>query len=175
MDQQDVLVGMRLRLAAGGRLRRGGLLGAVAATLRPIHGPMGGALQGEGAGGHLAGIACWGQGAIGAGALPDREPGMHPVVGLGWAQPAWPAGPRLPRMRLLRDPKKEPLVCPLRQDAVGAAPALPLAHLPVPGLVRWIQRCLGRGKRREPTHTLCMRPSGRGQKLSRSVLSGEVS
>ena len=95
---------------------------------------------------------------------------MHPVVGRGLAQPELPAVHRLPRARLLIDKNKEQLVCHLRQDAVGAATDLPLAHLPLPGLVRWIQRCLGRSKRREQTHELCMRQAGRGQKLSRSVL-----
>jgi hypothetical protein len=77
---------------------------------------------------------------------------------------------RVQGIRLLIDQNKEQLVCHLRQDAFGAATDLPLAHLPLPGLVRWIKRCIGRSKRREQTHKLCMRQSGRGQKLSRSIL-----
>ena len=95
---------------------------------------------------------------------------MNPVVGLGLAQPELQAGHRLERIRLLVDKEEEQLVCHLRQDAFGAATDLPLAFLPLPRLVRWIQRCIGRSKRREPTHKLCMRQAGRGQKLSRSVL-----
>ena len=95
---------------------------------------------------------------------------MHPVVGLGLAQLEVQAVHGLERMRLLIDKNKEPLVFPRRQDAFGAATDLPLAFLPLPRLVRWIQRCIGRSKRREPTHKLCMRQAGRGQKLSRSVL-----
>jgi len=95
---------------------------------------------------------------------------MNPVVGLGLAQPELQAVHRLQRIRLLIDKKKEQLVFHLRQDAFGAATDLPLAYLPLPGLGRWIQRCIGRSKRREHTRELCMRQSGRGQKLSRSVL-----
>jgi len=65
IDQQDVLVGMRLLLAAVVRLLRGVLLGALAAPLRPINGHIGGALQGEVAGGDLARIAFWGHVEIG--------------------------------------------------------------------------------------------------------------
>ena len=65
IDQQDVLLGMRLLLAAVVRLLRGGLLGALAATLRPINGHMGGALQGEGVSGDLARIAFGGHAEIG--------------------------------------------------------------------------------------------------------------
>jgi hypothetical protein len=50
IDQQEVLVGMRLLLAAVVRRLRGVILGAWAATLRPSNGPMGGALQCAGAG-----------------------------------------------------------------------------------------------------------------------------
>ena len=95
---------------------------------------------------------------------------MHPVGGLGLAQPAWQAVHRLERIRLLVDKEEEQRVCHLRQEAVGAATDLPLAFLPLPRLVRWLQRCIGRRKRREQTHKLCMRQAGRGQKLSRSVL-----
>jgi hypothetical protein len=115
-------------------------------------------------------LACWGPGEIGSGARQDREQVMHPVGGLGLAQPEWQAVHRLQRIRLRRDKKKEQLVCQLRQDASGAATDLPWAYLPVPGLVRWLKRCIGRSTRREQTHKLCMRQSGRGQKLSRSVL-----
>src|SRR6266478_6075663 len=60
---------------------------------------------------------------------------MNPVVGLGLAQPELQAVHRLQRIRLLIDQNKEQLVCHLRQDAVGAATDLPLAPLPLPGLV----------------------------------------
>ena len=86
--QQAVLIGMRVLLTAGGRLLRGARLGALAATLRPIHGPLGGALQGEGVRGDLARIAFGGQAALGSGARHDGEQALHPVGGLGLAQPA---------------------------------------------------------------------------------------
>jgi hypothetical protein len=69
IDQQDVLVGMRLLFAAGVLLLRGVILGALAAALCPINRPIGGALQGEVVGSDLARIAFWGQAETGSGAL----------------------------------------------------------------------------------------------------------
>src|SRR5712664_3207583 len=84
---------------------------------------------------------------------------MNPVVGLGLAQPELQAVHRLQRIRLLIDKKKEQLVCHLRQDAFGAATDLPLAYLPLPGLGRWIQRCIGRSKRRSTrANSACVSP-----------------
>ena len=69
IDQQDVLVGMRLLFAAVVLLLRGVILGALAAALCPINRPIGGALQGEVVGSDLARIAFWGQAETGSGAL----------------------------------------------------------------------------------------------------------
>ena len=65
IDQQDVLVSMRLLLATVVCLLRGGILRALAATLCPLNGHIGGALQCEVAGGDLARIAFWSQVEIG--------------------------------------------------------------------------------------------------------------
>src|SRR5438132_10205305 len=78
--QHQVFLRRRFLLAAGMLLVQGGLLGALAAALRPIQGDMGGALQHEGAGGARARVACRRPSQIGEGALQDGPPVMPPMA-----------------------------------------------------------------------------------------------
>jgi hypothetical protein len=77
---------------------------------------------------------------------------------------------RLSWVSLLKNEKEKQFVFPLWQGACGPATDSTLARLALQGLVRRIQRSIGGRKRREQTRKLCMRQSGRGEKLSRSVL-----
>ena len=95
---------------------------------------------------------------------------MNPIVALWLAQIELQAVHGLQRMSLLVDEEEEQLVFPLRQDAFGAAAALALASLAFPGLVWRREDGIGRHKGRQHTRKLCVRQSGRGQELSRSVL-----
>ena len=126
-------------------------------------------LQREGTGGDPARVAfrCHVKG--GSGTLQAREQAMNPGVGLWLAQPELQAVHRLQRIRLLIGTDEKQLVFPLCHAAFGTPAGLPLASLALPGLVRWIKRCIGRSKRREQPRKLCVRQSGRGQKLSRSI------
>ena len=170
--QQQVFLRRRLLLAAGMLLVQGGILGALAAALRPIQGDMGGARQQAGAGGDRARVACRRPSQIGSGALQDGPPGMPPRVGLGLAPSAWHAVQGVQRMGLLLDKEEEHRICRLQHDTCGATPDLPLAHGACAGLVRRRAGCRGRSTCRQHTRTCLVRQAGRGEKLSWSVLQG---
>src|SRR6516162_2887352 len=97
---------------------------------------------------------------------------MNPVVGLRLAQIKWQAMHGLQRIGLLIDKDEEQFVFQLGEDAFGAAAALALARLTFPGLVWRIADGISRSKGWQHTRKLAVRQSGRGQKLSRSVLEG---
>ena len=165
--QQQVFLRRRLLLAAGMRLVQGGILGALAAALRPIQGDMGGARQHEVAGGDRARVVCRRPSQIGEGALQDGPPVMPPRVGLGLAPSAWHAVQGVQRMGLLLDKEEEHRICRLQPDPCGATPDLPLAH-------ESLGRALGGGCStcRQHTRTCLVRQAGRGEKLSWSVFQG---
>jgi len=170
VHQPQVFIRMRFLLPAV-MLRVGdGLLGAVAAALRPIKRPIGGALQRQETGSAPARVAVWRHVECHEGARQDGQHVMHPVGGLGLAQIAWAAMHGLQRLGLLRDEDEQPFVFPRWQGAWGPATDSTLAPFAFQGLVRRIQRRIGGRKRREQTRKLCMRQSRRGEKLSRSVL-----
>ena len=172
VSQQQVFLRRRLLLAAGMLLVQGGLLGALAAALRPIQGDMGGARQHEGAGGDRARVACRRPSQIGEGALQDGPPVMPPRVGLELAPSAWHAVQGVQRMGLLLDKEEEHRICRLQPDPFGATPDLPLAHGACEGLVRRRECCRGRSTCRQHTRTCLVRQAGRGEKLSWSVFQG---
>src|SRR5262245_49642775 len=95
---------------------------------------------------------------------------MNPVVGLGLAQIELQAMHSLQRIGLLKNEQEQQFVCHLWQGASGPAPDSTLARLALQGLVRRIQRHIGSSKYWQQTRKLCMRQSGRGKKLSRSIL-----
>jgi len=170
VHQQQVFIRMRFLLPAV-MLRLGdGILGALAAALRPIKRHIGGALQCQGTGGDPAGIAFWCHVERGSGALQDGQQVMNPVVGLGLAQIEWQAVHGLQRMGLLKDENEQPFVFHLWQGPWGPPTDSTLARLALQGLVRRIQRRIGGRKRWEQTRKLCVRQSGRSEELSRSVL-----
>ena len=70
----------------------------------------------------------------------------------------------------LEDENKQEFIFPMRQAAFGAATALTLAPLALPGLVWRIAYGIGRSKCRQETRKLVVRQAGRGQEFSRSVL-----
>jgi hypothetical protein len=78
------------------------------------------------------------------------------------------------RHLLLVDEYQEPFVCHLRHAAFGATAALAVAPLAFPGLGWQREASRGRSKGWQHPRTLVVRQSGRGQKLSRSVLSGRI-
>ena len=170
--QQQVFLRRRLLLAAGMRLVQGGILGALAAALRPIQGDMGGARQHEVAGGDRARVVCRRPSQIGEGALQDGPPVLPPRVGLGLAPSAWHAVQGVQRMGLLLDKEEEHRICRLQPDPCGATPDLPLAHGACEGLVRRRACCRGRSTCRQHTRTCLVRQAGRGENLSWSVFQG---
>jgi hypothetical protein len=166
---------MRLLRAAVMRGVLAGIGQALVAALGTVQRPRRSPLPRAGTGGDPARVTFRCHGKSSEGALQDGEQAMQPGVGLGVAEAKVQAVQRWQRMRLLIDQAEEPLVFPLGQAACGPPADLPLASLALPGLVRGIQRGIGRSTRREHTGTLCVRQSGRGQKLSRLVLPGDVS
>jgi hypothetical protein len=102
--------------------------------------------------------------------LQDREHAVHPRVGLWVAQRTWPAVPGVEGRRFLEDEKTQEWSFHLWQAACGAATALTLALLALPGLV--CRRASGRGRRtrRQETRTLVVRQASRGEECSRSVV-----
>ena len=95
---------------------------------------------------------------------------MYSIVGLWLAQSELQAVHGLQRIGFLVDEDKEQFLCHLRQAAFGATAALAVAHLAFPGLVWRIEDSIGRSKGWQHPCKLVVRQSGRGQKLSRSVL-----
>jgi hypothetical protein len=73
-------------------------------------------------------------------------------------------------MCLLEDDNKQAGIFHGGQAAFGAATALTLAALALPGLVWRRAYGIGRSKRRQETRKLVVRQAGRGQEFSRSVL-----
>ncbi len=170
VHQQQVFIRMRFLLPAV-MLRLGkGILGTLAAALRPSKRQIGGTLQCQGTGGDPTGVAFWRRVERGSGALQDGQQVMNPVVGLGLAQMELQAMHGLQRVGLLKDENEQQFVCHLWQGTCGPATDSTLAQLALQGLVRRIQRRIGGRKRWEQTRKLCVRQSGRSEELSRSVL-----
>jgi hypothetical protein len=174
VDPHAVLGRRRCLRAAVRLLVRRGVDGPLATARGAVHDPLGGARPRQGAGGDPARVARRRHAARGSGVRQDRQQRMPPGVGPGWAQRAGQAVQGGQGGGLLSEAPAEPLVLPLGPDAVGAPAHLPWASLAFPGLVRWREDGRGRGNRRQQTRKRCACPSGRCQKLFRSVLSGRV-
>src|SRR5712691_5020897 len=100
---------------------------------------------------------------------------MNPVVGLGLAQMKLQAMHGLQRMSLLKDENEQQFVFHLWQGPWGFTTDSTLARLALQGLVRRIERRIGRRKRWKQMCKLCVRQAGRSEELSRSVLYGGLS
>ena len=174
VHQKAVVVRRRLLLAAVMRLWRRGSARALATARWAVDGPLRSPLTRPGAGGDPARVALRRPSERGEGVRQDGQHMMHPGGGLGVAQLQWHAMPRLEGMSLRQDEHEQALVFQRWQGAWGPTTALTVAQRALQGLVRRIQHRLGGRNRREQTCKRCVRPSGRGEQLSRSVWSGGV-
>ena len=170
VHQQQVFIRMRFLLPAVMLSLGDGILGALAAALRPIKRQIGGALQRQGTGGDPARVAFRRHVERNEGALQDGQQVMNPVIGLWLAQLELSAMHGLQRIGLLKDEDEQQFVFHLWQGACGPATDSTLTSFAFQGLVRRIERRIGGRKRREQMYKLCVCQSGRGEKLSRFVL-----
>jgi hypothetical protein len=86
IDQQDVLVGLGLLLAAGVRPLLGGLDRTLPAAFGPIDGSIRCPFPRQRVLRPTACIACWPHAQVCERLLQDGEQTVHPGIGLGWAQ-----------------------------------------------------------------------------------------
>jgi len=110
IDQQDVLVGMGLLLAAVGLPLLGGLDRALPAAFGPIDGPIRCPFPRQRVLRHTACIAFWPHAKVCERLLQDREQTVNPGIGLGLAQVKLSCMHDVERMRLCVDENEQEFI-----------------------------------------------------------------